>query len=113
MQVTVQRTQDFMRLLHRDVVVVPMAIGVFMIGVWLVRSGRMHDVAAQRAFFARLALYAIPPGLALLPCSAALGTTFDGSHQIGLITPPTAATHKRRAPGGASVWTQGRTTSRT
>src|SRR3546814_10175761 len=64
MQVTVQRTQDFMRVLQGDVVVVPMAIGVFMIGVWLVRSGRMHDVAAQRAFFARLALYAIPTGLA-------------------------------------------------
>src|SRR3546814_20680937 len=59
MQVTVQRTQDFMRVLQGDVVVVPMAIGVFMIGVWLVRSGRMHDVAAQRAFFARLALYEI------------------------------------------------------
>src|SRR3546814_12385020 len=49
MQVTVQRTQDFMRVLQGDVVVVPMAIGVFMIGVWLVRSGRMHDVAAQRS----------------------------------------------------------------
>src|SRR5690606_24105196 len=56
-QVTAQRWRDFMRLLESDVVVVPMAIGVFMIGVWLVRSGRMHDVAAQRAFFARLALY--------------------------------------------------------
>src|SRR3546814_161004 len=65
---------------------VPMAIGVFRIGVWLVRSGRMHDVAAQRAFFARLALYAIPAGLALVACSVALGTSFDVSSQIGLMT---------------------------
>src|SRR3546814_770541 len=43
MQVTVQRTQDFMRVLQCDVVVVPMAIGVFMIGVWLVRSGRSEE----------------------------------------------------------------------
>src|SRR5690606_27920270 len=70
-QVTAQRWRDFMRLLESDVVVVPMAIGVFMIGVWLVRSGRMHDVAGQRAFFARMALYAIPAGLALVACSLA------------------------------------------
>src|SRR3546814_16285707 len=86
MQVTVQRTQDFMRVLQGDVVVVPMAIGVFMIGVWLVRSGRMRDVAAQRAFFARLALYAIPAGLALLACSGVLGTSFACSRPLGPMT---------------------------
>ena len=85
-QVTAQRWRDFMRLLESDVVVVPMAIGVFMIGVWLVRSGRMHDVAAQRAFFARLALYAIPAGLALVACSVALGTSFDVASQMGMMT---------------------------
>src|SRR3546814_16072111 len=57
-----------------------------MIVVWLVRSGRMHNVAAQRAFFARLALYAIPAGLALVACSVALGTSLDVSSQIGLMT---------------------------
>ncbi|MFC3717431.1 DUF418 domain-containing protein [Luteimonas soli] len=85
-QVTAQRWRDFMRLLESDVVVVPMAIGVFMIGVWLVRSGRMHDVAAQRAFFARLALYAVPSGLALVACSVALGTSFDIGSQMGMMT---------------------------
>lgn len=85
-QVTAQRWRDFMRLLESDVVVVPMAIGVFMIGVWLVRSGRMHDVAGQRAFFARMALYAIPAGLALVACSLALGTSFDARSQMGLMT---------------------------
>lgn len=85
-QVTAQRWRDFMRLLESDVVVVPMAICVFMIGVWLVRSGRMHDVAAQRAFFARLALYAVPSGLALVACSVALGTSFDIGSQMGMMT---------------------------
>lgn len=86
MQVTAQRGRDFMGLLEADVVVVPMAIGVFMIGVWLVRSGKMHDVAAQRAFFARLALYAIPAGLALVACSVALGTSFDFADEMGMMT---------------------------
>jgi len=86
MQATAQRARDFARVLESDVLVVPLAIGVFMIGIWLVRSGRMHDVAAQRAFFARLALYAIPPGLVLVACSVMLGTGFDVAREIGTMT---------------------------
>src|SRR5690606_9183640 len=86
MRATAQRAQDFLRGLQGDVMVVRMAVGVFMIGIWLVRSGRMHDVLAQRAFFLRLALYAIPAGLALVACSVALGTSFDVSRDMGPMT---------------------------
>lgn len=82
-QVTAQRARDFLHVLQSDILVVPMAIGVFMIGIWLVRSGRMHDVAAQRAFFARLALFSVPAGLALTACGVALGTSFDGQREMG------------------------------
>ncbi|HRN61061.1 MAG TPA: DUF418 domain-containing protein [Luteimonas sp.] len=83
-QATVQRARDFgMAAAEGALMVVPMALAVFMLGAWLVRSGRMHDVAAQRGWFARLALWTMPLGLALVASSAAVGTSFDGMRQIG------------------------------
>lgn len=85
-QATQQRARDFMVVLSSDFAVVPMAMGVFMLGIWLVRTGRMHDVVAQRAFFARLALVSIPVGLALVAWSVSLGVSFDGYRELGSMT---------------------------
>jgi len=83
-QATAQRARDFAMLaMQGSMMVVPMALGVFMLGAWLVRSGRMHDVAAQRGWFARLALWTIPLGLALVALSVSLGTRFDGLREFG------------------------------
>jgi len=83
-QATAQRARDFAMLaMQGSMMVVPMALGVFMLGAWLVRSGRMHDVAAQRGWFARLALWTITLGLALVALSVSLGTRFDGLREFG------------------------------
>jgi uncharacterized protein len=40
-------------------------VGMFLIGVWLVRSGVMEDSANHLAFFRKLALYGLPLGIGL------------------------------------------------
>ncbi|MGJ4729182.1 DUF418 domain-containing protein [Luteimonas sp. SDU101] len=79
-----QRARDFASLSMQGLVMtVPMALGVFMLGAWLVRSGRMHDVASQRGWFARLALWTLPLGAAFVALSMAVGSSFDGMREMG------------------------------
>lgn len=50
--VTAQRARDFVfELLPHDIDIVPLAFAVFLCGAWLVRSGRIRDVAAHVPFF--------------------------------------------------------------
>jgi uncharacterized protein len=64
--VTLQRTRDFMfELLPHDIDIVPMAFAVFLCGAWLVRSGRIGDVAAHAAFFRAMALVGVAVGAML------------------------------------------------
>ncbi|MGJ4804138.1 DUF418 domain-containing protein [Luteimonas sp. SDU82] len=79
-----QRARDFASLSMQGLVMtVPMALGVFMLGAWLVRSGRMHDVASQRGWFARLALWTLPLGATFVALSMAVGSSFDGMREMG------------------------------
>lgn len=83
-QIVLQRARDFGTMaLQAAMMVVPTALSVFMFGAWLVRSGRMHDIHAQRGWFARLALWTIPAGLAFVALSVRVGTSFDGMREIG------------------------------
>ncbi|MEZ0472051.1 DUF418 domain-containing protein [Luteimonas salinilitoris] len=78
-QVTGQRMADFPQFLLNDVFVVPIALGVFLVGSWLLRSGRIGDIAAQRSFFLRLAGFGLPVGLALSSWAAAIGVGVDAA----------------------------------
>lgn len=83
-QAALQRARDFGTVaLPAAVMVVPMALSVFMLGAWLVRSGRMHDIHGQRGWFARLALWTIPAGLVSVALSVRVGTDFDGMREMG------------------------------
>lgn len=55
----------------------PMALGCFLIGAWLLRSGRLADLSAQRGFFLALAIGGGLAGGALLALGASLGLRFD------------------------------------
>ena len=84
LETVAQRARDFVHVvLQGDLMVVPMALGVFMLGAWMVRSGRIHDVAAQRAWFARLALWTLPVGALFVALSLRVGTSFDGLRAMG------------------------------
>ena len=79
-----QRARDFAaNVLQGDLMVVPMALGVFMLGAWMVRTGRIHDVGAQRAWFARLALWTLPVGALFVALSLRVGSSFDGLREMG------------------------------
>jgi uncharacterized protein len=68
------------------VVLLPMVLGVFMLGAWLYGTGRFADVAAHCGWFARLAAWTLPTGAALTAASLAVGTHFDGMREAGPMT---------------------------
>ncbi|MGC1549095.1 MAG: DUF418 domain-containing protein [Rhodanobacter sp.] len=68
----------------------PMILGVFLFGVWLIRSGRMVRPQAHLPFFRRMLRWTLPPGILLALFSAWCGTSFIPGldtplGQIGLI----------------------------
>ncbi|MDH5824413.1 DUF418 domain-containing protein [Luteimonas sp. RD2P54] len=73
-EITAQRAGDFAGFVGYNLFLVPMVVAIFLVGSWLVQSGRIRDVAANRGFFLRLLLLGGPAGLALALWSAALGT---------------------------------------
>ncbi len=86
-QATAQRAHDFATInLPGLMTLLPLALGVFMLGAWLYRGGRMDDVAAHRGWFVRLAAWTLPVGAALTAASLAVGTSFDGMHEPGPMT---------------------------
>lgn len=53
------------------------ALGMFLLGVWFIRSGIMRAPAAHRPLFRRFAMSGLTAGTALALCSAAIATTYD------------------------------------
>lgn len=61
--VTLQRLRDLSGLILADIGTVPMAFGVFLLGSWLYRSGRLHDVDRHRGWHRAMVVVALPAGL--------------------------------------------------
>ena len=79
-----QRARDFAGIvLQGDAMVVPMALGVFLLGAAMVRAGRLRDPAAQRGRYLRLALWTLPAGALLVALSLRVGSSFDGLREMG------------------------------
>lgn len=53
------------------------AVGMFLLGVWFIRSGTMRTPAAHRPLLRRIAMFGLPAGTALALCSAAVTTSYD------------------------------------
>lgn len=82
-EVVAQRLRDFGTVLvEGSFALLPMALGVFMLGAWLVRTGRMHDIASQRGWFLRLLLWSLPAGTVFLVLSLRVGDSFSGAEQL-------------------------------
>ena len=62
----------FQHRLGNNALLVPMVLGMFLVGAWLVRSGAMADPAAHRRLFVRLALWGGVLGLAVTLWSIAI-----------------------------------------
>lgn len=83
-EVTAQRVHDFFTVVATNVFIIPMALAVFLIGSWLLRSGRIRDPGAHRRFFVQLAAACLPIGLGLTLWGASIGV----SHPDGMIDGP-------------------------
>lgn len=55
------------------------AVGMFLLGVWFIRSGTMRTPAAHRPLLRRIAISGLAAGTALALCSAAITTSYDPS----------------------------------
>jgi len=76
--VTVQRIKDYMLIgLMGQMMIVPMALGVFLVGSWLMSGGRLQAVATQRVFWLRVLACMLPLGLAFTAAAVAVGTRFE------------------------------------
>ena len=68
--VTAQRVADSLMQYSWFTSILPAILGVFLIGAWLQRSGKLRDPAAQRPFFTGLFALAFPGGFVLAAWSA-------------------------------------------
>lgn len=84
--ITAQRLRDFLGLAGNLAGVVPVALGVFLVGSWLLDSGRLVDVPANRGFLARMAAACLPLGLLLTLAGAMLAggqaNGLDGARHV-------------------------------
>ncbi|KGM57004.1 hypothetical protein N799_12440 [Lysobacter arseniciresistens ZS79] len=76
-EATAVRLQWFVHSLGSNFFLVPLVLGMFLAGAWLVRSGAMADPAAHRRLFMRLAWMGGLAGLALTANSVAVNPDPD------------------------------------
>ncbi|MET0329406.1 MAG: DUF418 domain-containing protein [Luteimonas sp.] len=75
--VLVQRVVDYATLgLGNQMMIVPMALGVFLIGSWLMSGDWLRAPAAHRRFWWRLLAITLPLGLGFTAAAVSLGTQF-------------------------------------
>jgi uncharacterized membrane protein YeiB len=78
------RAREFLEKAAGDAGFAVALVGMFLIGVWFVRSGVMEDTERHRAFFRKLALYGLPLGIGLgvlsgfIAVSHTPGDRYDG-----------------------------------
>ena len=61
---------------------IPMMVGVFLVGSWLIGTGKLREPASHRGFFSGLAIGGLVIGGAGVAGSAAIGTHFDLVNQL-------------------------------
>ncbi|VXB81754.1 conserved membrane hypothetical protein [Luteimonas sp. 9C] len=75
--VLVQRVGDYAQMgLMGQTMLVPMVLGVFLVGSWLMSGGWLQAPAAHRRFWWRLLAFTLPAGLAFTAVAVSVGTTF-------------------------------------
>ena len=76
--VLVQRVTDYAMVgLMGQMMMVPMVLGVFLVGSWLMSGGWLQSPGAHRRFWWRLLACALPVGLLFTAAALAVGTQFE------------------------------------
>lgn len=80
------RLKHYSTRLQREGGFAMLLVGLFLIGVWFVRSGVMADTGAHLPLFRRLALVGIPVGVGLGLAGSLFATSFDPATNTGAWT---------------------------
>lgn len=76
--VLVQRVTDYAMVgLMGQMMMVPMVLGVFLVGSWLMSGGWLQSPVLHRRFWWRLLAFALPVGLLFTAAALAVGTQFE------------------------------------
>ncbi|MBA3498861.1 MAG: DUF418 domain-containing protein [Myxococcota bacterium] len=80
------RARDFPKRIAEQTGMAVIAIGMFLIGFWFVRSGIMQNVSAHLPLFRKLTMYGLPLGIGLGILGSAIATTHTpGSETDGFL----------------------------
>ncbi|KPN19913.1 hypothetical protein AO715_08185 [Xanthomonas sp. Mitacek01] len=77
--VLAQRVRDYAQIgLMGQMFMVPMVLGVFLVGSWLMSGGWLQAPSTHRRFWRRLLAIALPTGLLFTAAAVGVGTRFEG-----------------------------------
>ena len=95
---TAMRIRTLLHMLGFNVFLVPMVLGMFLVGAWLVRSGAMAQPDGHRRLFVRLGWIGGVAGLALTAASVAIDPNPGGPGQPSPATMLAMALHMAGSP---------------
>lgn len=81
-QATQARVQYFFAHLIETLAFEPFALGIFLVGAWLLRSGAISDPSAHALLYRRLRRVVLPVGIALALASAAVSVHLDWDEDV-------------------------------
>jgi len=83
-EITAQRASDYFEIMLSQVLMfqVPMALGVFLLGAWLLRSGRIQQASEFRRFWWLCLLLGAAVGAWFIQRSLSIGARFDPIHEM-------------------------------
>ena len=84
LEISALRAQDYFGYMFEQALMfqVPMALGVFLLGSWLLRSGRILHAAQYRGFWLGMLVLGALTGSVLANASLGIGTSFEPSTQF-------------------------------
>lgn len=85
LQITLHRAHEYFAVMLQTVLMfqVPMALGVFLLGAWLLRSGRIQNAGAHLRFWTLTLLLGGAVGAFFVHSSLSVGVNFDVRTQMG------------------------------
>jgi uncharacterized protein len=84
LEISAQRASDYFEVMLAQVLMfhVPMALGVFLLGGWLLSSGRIENSRAHRRFWWLCLILGAAVGALFVHASLAVGASFDPVHEM-------------------------------
>ncbi len=85
LEITLHRAQEYLTVMLMNALMfqVPMALGVFLLGAWLLRSGRIHNAGTHLRFWLLCLVLGGLLGAVFIHASLQVGVSFDIATEMG------------------------------